>query len=205
MEKNKIQEEIIKIVMNEYNVLREEIRLIIGAIIRDFQIFLGFLAAIFALSIKGSTANTDIINIQIIISFIPYLFFAFSFFFLIKMSNLMINAAYIRNIEKRINIFFETKVLNWESSITPNLLFRYSSTFILSSILFSVLLLIGYIVASYLGYYYYIPKHEFLKNYKNLFGIMYIACPILFLVFIVLIFSESKKLAGKIEDLIKGK
>jgi hypothetical protein len=86
MEKENVEEKIIEIMMTEYGALREEIRLIMNAIIRDFQIFLGFLAAIFAFSIKGDSGSNDPFNVQVVITFVPYLFFAFSFFFLIKMA-----------------------------------------------------------------------------------------------------------------------
>ena len=162
--------EMLKLVASEYAALREEIRLLMNAVIRDFQIFLGFLAAMFALSKRGSaggTTNAEIVNIQVVISFIPFLFFAFSLFFLIKMSNMMTNAAYIRNIEKRINKFFNSNVLNWESSITPKFLFKWNTSFVLSSLSFSLLLFLGYIVSAWLGYFYFLPKNEFISHYLS--------------------------------------
>ncbi|MGD0486109.1 MAG: hypothetical protein ABSB94_02860 [Syntrophorhabdales bacterium] len=136
MEKENVEEKIIEIMMTEYGALREEIRLIMNAIIRDFQIFLGFLAAIFAFSIKGDSGSNDPFNVQVVITFVPYLFFAFSFFFLIKMANLMTNAAYVRDIENRINTLLGSNVLNWESSITQKLLFDFRTPFVISATLF---------------------------------------------------------------------
>jgi len=205
MEKCKIDEKKIDIMMEEYRVLREEIRLLVNAQIRDFQIFLAFLAAIFAFSVRqtgGNGSSNTIEYVDVVISFIPYLFFAFSFFYLVKLAQHAVNAQYIRNIENRINWYFQSRVLNWESSIVPKLLFKFKSTYILSCLLFSVLLFIGYLLTSYLAYKHYIPQNEFLKEYRTFFGILYIACPIFFLLFLFLIVFDSKRLPKKIDKLI---
>jgi hypothetical protein len=169
MEKDKIEEQTIEIMITEYSVLREEIRLIMNAIIRDFQIFLGFLAAIFAFSIKGDSGSNDPFSLKVVIIFVPYLFFAFSFFFLIKMANLTTNAAYVRDIENRINTLLGSKVLNWESSITQKLLFTFRTPFMLSATLFSMLLLAGYSLACILAYFRFLPQIPLLSDYANVF------------------------------------
>ncbi len=205
MEKHKIDEKALNIMMEEYKALREEVRLLVNAQIRDFQIFLAFLAATFAFSVRqtgGSASSNTMEYVEIAISFIPYLFFAFSFFYLIKFAQHMLNAEYLRNIEERINLHFKSRVLNWESSIAPKLLFKFGSGYVLSILLFSVLLLMGYLFASYLGYEYYIPRNPFLKEYRIVFGVLYILCPIVFLVFLLVIVFQRKRYPKKIDKLM---
>jgi hypothetical protein len=173
-----------------------------NAIIRDFQIFLGFLAAIFAFSIKGDSGSNDPFNVQVVITFVPYLFFAFSFFFLIKMANLMTNAAYVRDIENRINTLLGSNVLNWESSITQKLLFDFRTPFVISATLFSMLLLAGYGLACILGYFRFIPEIPLLKDYRCVFLSIYIACPIILGLFLWWIIWGSKKLPERIVVLV---
>lgn len=172
----RIRSDIIDILLAEYESHRTEIISMEGAIIRYLQLGLAFIGAILALGVRQSSdsQSSDIlINLNTIFSFSPFLLFVFIMFFLIKFHNMMLHGAYLRNVEERINHSYGSNLLNWESSVFPNIFSKNTSTYFHLFVSLVVIVIGLYFMLSILAVYYYIPNFAILKKYSFFCGIMY--------------------------------
>lgn len=197
MEYNDIQRDKIKIIMKEYNSLWGEINLFTIAMTRDLQICLGFIVGILAIANRGE--NNGIINLHIILTIMPHVIFAFSLFFVNKLSDIVVAGAYIEIIENKINSIFKTNLLNWQSLITKNYLFniRSGSPFMISSILLGILIFVGYTIISYKSLSY--ISGEKLKVFISFIYVIY---PIWIGALLLRIFYDNKQIPDKINNLL---
>lgn len=169
-----------------------------GAIVRYLQLGLAFVGAILALGVRQSSDSWPgdiLINVNTIFSFFPFLLFVFIMFFLIKFHNMMLHGAYIRNVEERINHSYGSNLLNWESSVFPNIFSKNTSTYFRLFVSLVVIVIGLYFMLSFLAVYYYIPNYTILKNYRFFCGILY------FLLFPGVVCFFLSKMAKDYKDL----
>lgn len=117
-------------------------------------------------------------------------------------------AAYLKTIESRINYFFDSNLLNWESKISQ-LIWKRPSPFMISFVeLISISFLI-YILISTLSYFcflpyflrqYVVPKYNDICNYIIIFT--YIIMPVSISIILIYLGSELKSLPDKINEII---
>ena len=139
----------IDVMMKEYESVTQGVKLLGNAIIRDFQIFLAFVGALLAFGAKTEA------SVQFVFAITPGLIFGFSLFFLMKATQMDYQAAYVAYIEKEINHSVGRPALNWESVMSPSLLYSARSSFFWCTLVFSLALLGAYIATAVMGYQYF--------------------------------------------------